>query len=116
MRLSTRRRLSNTNKFLPRLPKGNEMKADTSAQADDEQAFAPAAQLGAHPVASLHQLHPKQNQAAAAKVPAPAPAAAPEPARFARPRWIRTLARRRLEGVLGLTSLLMMIVFWYLLT
>ncbi|MEA3117478.1 MAG: sulfonate transport system permease protein [Paraburkholderia sp.] len=87
------------------------MKADISVQADDGQAsFPDVAQPGAHPVASLHQLYPKRNPAAAA------PAVAPKPARIARPRWIRMLARRRLEGVLGLTSLVMMIVCWYLLT
>jgi NitT/TauT family transport system permease protein len=94
------------------------MKADISAQTDDGQAFAGSAQAGAQPVASLHQLYPKQNPAATATATAiaAAPAAPPTPIRFARPRWIRTLARRRLEGVLGLTSLLMMIVCWYLLT
>jgi NitT/TauT family transport system permease protein len=89
------------------------MKADISAHTDDgRHAFAGSPHAGARTAASLHHVHRHQNPAAAA-----AAAAAPaKPVRFARPRWLRTLARAKLEGALGLTSLLLMLVCWYLLT
>jgi NitT/TauT family transport system permease protein len=83
------------------------MKADLSVQSDEgRQAFAGSAMKG--------------TQRASAR---PRPSRYVDPAagshakpRMPRPRWVRTLLRRRTEGVLSFVSLSAMLVLWYVLT
>src|SRR5258708_2388012 len=102
--------LNNTSRFLQHSVRGNEMKADISAQTEDAQhAFAGSHQSAAHVATPARADHRTQRPGRSTALPGASQT-------VVRPRWLRVIVRKKLDAVLALVSLSLVLLCWYLLT
>ena len=86
------------------------MKADFSAQTEDAQhAFAGSPQSTAHVATPARAEHRTQRLGRSTALPDTSQT-------VVRPRWLRVIARKKLDAVLALVSLFLVLLCWYLLT